>query len=255
MVERLEKRFAQLKVLDGVSFAVQPGEVVAIIGALGSGKSTLLRCVNLLEKPSAGVMTFAGERFDFGDGGAERIRGRRLRQLRTRVGMVFQQYNLWPHLTVLENIIEAPLRVVGRSRAEAIDLAGTLLARIGLTEKRDVYPSKLSGGQQQRVAIIRALAMRPKLMLFDEVTSALDPELVGEVLDLMAQLAGEGMTMLVVTHEIAFAREVSHRTIFLDAGQIAEQGPSRELLTRPTQERTKAFLRRVLHTPKSVGVA
>ena len=245
----LHKQYGGLEVLKGISFDVMPREVIAIIGASGSGKSTLLRCVNLLEIPSAGTLSFDGVSIDFSK--PERLwrRGLSLRRLRTRIGMVFQSYNLWPHKTVLENVTEAPIRVKGMARAEAVDIARQLLARIGLLEKCDTYPSRLSGGQQQRVAIVRALAMSPKLMLFDEVTSALDPELVGEVLDLMATLASEGMTMLVVTHEIAFARDVSTRTIFVDAGRIAEEGPSREMLTNPANERTRQFLRRVLHQP------
>jgi octopine/nopaline transport system ATP-binding protein len=245
----LHKQYGGLEVLKGISFSVMPREVIAIIGASGSGKSTLLRCINLLEVPSSGTLSFDGISIDFSK--PERLwrRGLRLRHLRTRIGMVFQSYNLWPHKTVLENVIEAPIRVKGMARAEATDLARQLLARIGLHEKCDTYPSRLSGGQQQRVAIVRALAMSPKLMLFDEVTSALDPELVGEVLDLMAALAAEGMTMLVVTHEIAFARDVSTRAIFVDGGRIAEEGPSREMLTSPANERTRQFLRRVLHQP------
>src|SRR6516164_3667659 len=217
-INALHKRYGSLEVLKGVSLSVRPREVVAIIGASGSGKSTLLRCVNLLETPSSGTLDFDDLSFDFSK--PERLwrRGLSLRRLRTRIGMVFQSYNLWPHKTVLENVTEAPIRVKGMARSEAADLARQLLARIGLHEKCDTYPSRLSGGQQQRVAIVRALAMSPKLMLFDEVTSALDPELVGEVLDLMATLAAEGMTMLVVTHEIAFAREVSTRSIFIEDG-------------------------------------
>lgn len=254
-LEGITKRFGEHEVLKEVSLGVRQGEVVAIIGASGSGKSTLLRCVNLLEQPSGGSMTFDGERYAYDAGGAARIGARRLRALRTHIGMVFQQYNLWPHLSVLENIVEAPLRVQGRPKGEVVAEALRLLERIGLADKRDAYPSRLSGGQQQRVAIVRALAMRPRLMLFDEVTSALDPELVGEVLDLMAELAAEGMTMLLVTHEIAFAREVSHRTVFVDQGLIAAQGPSRELLSNPEGDRMRAFLRRVLHaaTPAAAG--
>ena len=249
----LHKQYGGLEVLKGISFNVMPREVIAIIGASGSGKSTLLRCVNLLEIPSSGTLSFDGVLIDFSK--PERLwrRGLGLRRLRTRIGMVFQSYNLWPHKTVLENVTEAPIRVKGMARAEAVDIARQLLARIGLLEKCDTYPSRLSGGQQQRVAIVRALAMSPKLMLFDEVTSALDPELIGEVLDLMATLAAEGMTMLVVTHEIAFARDVSTRTIFVDGGRIAEEGPSREMLTSPANERTRQFLRRVLHQPVSAS--
>ncbi|MFI4997200.1 MAG: amino acid ABC transporter ATP-binding protein [Hyphomicrobiales bacterium] len=248
-IKALRKQFGVLEVLKGVSLNVVPREVVAIIGASGSGKSTLLRCVNLLEAPSSGTLSFDGISIDFGKPERSWRRGPNLRHLRTRIGMVFQSYNLWPHKSVLENVTEAPIRVKGMPRAEAIETANGLLERIGLYEKRHAYPSRLSGGQQQRVAIVRALAMSPKLMLFDEVTSALDPELVGEVLDLMAALAADGMTMLVVTHEIAFARDVSTRTIFLDGGCIAEEGPSREILTSPRNERTRQFLRRVLHQP------
>ena len=250
-VKALRKQFGTLEVLKGISLSVAPREVVAIIGASGSGKSTFLRCINLLETPSSGTLEFNGTSIDFS--APERLwrRASSLRQLRTRIGMVFQSYNLWPHKTVLENVTEGPIRVKGVPRAEAIEQADHLLERIGLRDKRHAYPSRLSGGQQQRVAIVRALAMAPKLMLFDEVTSALDPELVGEVLDLMAALAADGMTMLVVTHEIAFAREVSTRTIFVDGGCIAEEGPSRHMLTSPANERTRQFLRRVVHQPIS----
>ena len=241
-LRQLVKRFGASEVLSGIDLAVGEREVVAIIGASGSGKSTLLRCINLLEQPSAGEIRFDGALVDYRRGS-----GADLRRLRTRIGMVFQSYNLWPHKTVLGNVIEAPIHVKGVARREAIRRAEHLLGRIGLAEKRDEYPARLSGGQQQRVAIVRALAMEPKVMLFDEVTSALDPELVGEVLDLMAALAADGMTMLLVTHEIAFARDVSSRTIFIDQGRIAEQGPSAEVLRRPAEERTRQFLRRVLH--------
>ncbi|NQW08827.1 MAG: amino acid ABC transporter ATP-binding protein [Alphaproteobacteria bacterium] len=245
-VRDLRKSFGVHEVLADISLDVARGEVIAIIGASGSGKSTLLRCLNLLERPSGGEIFYAGEPVDwrrppgfFGDPAVQR--------LRTRIGMVFQSYNLWPHMTVLENVIEAPMRVKGLPRREAEERATYLLGRIGLAAKRDQHPFTLSGGQQQRVAIVRALAMEPEAMLFDEVTSALDPELVGEVLDLMASLAVDGMTMLVVTHEMDFAREVSTRTIFIDAGRIAEQGPSVEVLERPVNERTRRFLDRVLH--------
>ena len=249
----LHKQYGGLEVLKGISCSVRPREVIAIIGASGSGKSTLLRCINLLEIPSSGTLSFDGILIDFSK--PERLwrRDLSLRRLRTQIGMVFQSYNLWPHKTVLENVTEGPIRVKGMARVQAADLARQLLARIGLLEKCDTYPSRLSGGQQQRVAIVRALAMSPKLMLFDEVTSALDPELVGEVLDLMATLAAEGMTMLVVTHEIAFAREVSTRAIFVEGGRIAEEGPSREMLTSPANERTRQFLRRVLHQPATAS--
>jgi octopine/nopaline transport system ATP-binding protein len=254
-INSLHKHYGSLEVLKGVSLKVMPREVVAIIGASGSGKSTFLRCVNLLETPSSGTLDFDGLSIDFSKPERQWRRGSNLRRLRTRIGMVFQSYNLWPHKTVLENVTEGPIRVKGMARAEAVEIARQLLSRIGLQDKRDVYPSRLSGGQQQRVAIVRALAMSPKVMLFDEVTSALDPELVGEVLDLMATLAAEGMTMLVVTHEIAFAREVSTRTIFLEDGCIAEEGRSRDMLTSPSNERTRQFLRRVLHQPTAIQPA
>jgi len=243
----LRKSFGGLEVLKGISLDVQAGEVVSVIGASGSGKSTFLRCVNVLEMPSAGTMAFEDFAFDFEEGARRRPTAAQLRALRSRIGMVFQSYNLWPHMTVLENVVEAPIRVKGVPKAEAIAEAEALLARIGLAEKRHAYPARLSGGQQQRVAIVRALAMRPKLMLFDEVTSALDPELVGEVLSLMASLAAEGMTMLLVTHEIGFAREVSTRTLFFDGGVIAEDGPPREVLRDPKSDRLRQFLKRVLH--------
>ena len=249
----LHKRYGQLEVLRGISLKVWPSEVLAIIGASGSGKSTLLRCVNLLELPSSGEIVFDGRSVAYGAGGWPWQRSRALRQLRSEIGIVFQSYNLWPHKTVLENIIEAPMIVKGMPRSEAVEHAEILLRRIGLIEKRDVYPSRLSGGQQQRVAIIRALAVRPKLMLFDEVTSALDPELVGEVLELMAALAHEGMTMLLVTHEISFAREVSTRTVFIDNGLIVEEGPSKNVLWRPENQRTQQFLSRVLQPDRSAA--
>lgn len=247
-VRGLHKSYGPVEVLKGISIDVHQGEVVSIIGASGSGKSTFLRCLNVLEKPQAGRMRFEGFDFDFDDGSTHRPTAADLRVLRARIGMVFQSYNLWPHMTVLENVIEAPIRVAGVPRAEAIEKAEALLARIGLVDKRQSYPSRLSGGQQQRVAIVRALAMAPKVMLFDEVTSALDPELVGEVLSLMASLAEDGMTMLLVTHEIGFAREVSTRTLFFDQGLVAEDGDPREVLQDPKSDRLRQFLRRVLHT-------
>jgi polar amino acid transport system ATP-binding protein len=251
-VRNLRKAYGALEVLHGISLEVEAGEVVAIIGASGSGKSTLLRCLNLLETPTSGEFIFDGKAIDYSSEGMNWKRESRLRDLRSRVGMVFQSYNLWPHMTVLENIIEAPVLVRKVPKSEAIGDAEALLGRIGLLEKRDVYPSRLSGGQQQRVAIIRSLAMKPKLMLFDEVTSALDPQLVGEVLALMAELAREGMTMLAVTHEMSFARSVSTRTIFVDKGVVAEEGRSAEVLARPRNARTREFLSRILdpaHAP------
>jgi octopine/nopaline transport system ATP-binding protein len=245
-VTSLHKHYGATEVLKGVSLSVRLREVVAIIGASGSGKSTFLRCINLLETPSAGRLDFDGLSIDFSK--PERVwrRGLNLRRLRTRIGMVFQSYNLWPHKTVLENVTEGPIRVKGIARAEAVELAGELLARIGLDEKRHSYPSRLSGGQQQRVAIARALAMEPDVMLFDEATSALDPELIGGILDEIRKLAEAGMTMIVVTHEMGFAREVGDRLIFMDEGRIVEQGPAREVLASPQSPRTQSFLRAIL---------
>jgi polar amino acid transport system ATP-binding protein len=244
-VSGLHKRFGDLEVLRGVSLDVAPREVVCLIGRSGSGKSTLLRCINLLDTPEAGAISVAGLTIVAG------ARGRQFQRdvvaLRQRVGMVFQQFNLFPHKTVLENLIEAPLVVKKQARAEAVALAETLLGKVGLGDKRDVYPSKLSGGQQQRVAIARALTMQPQVMLFDEPTSALDPELTGEVLAVMKDLARDGMTMLVVTHEMHFAREVADRVIFMDEGVFVEEGPPEQCLGRPTDERTRRFLERVLN--------
>jgi polar amino acid transport system ATP-binding protein len=246
-LKAVEKNFGSVKVLHGISADVQRGEVVAIIGGSGSGKSTFLRCVNLMERPSGGVIEFDDFVADFSANPGLFVGEEKLRNLRTQIGMVFQSYNLWPHKTVMENVMCAPVLVKRMSKREAGALAESLLDRIGLAERRHHYPSQLSGGQQQRVAIVRALAMRPKAMLFDEVTSALDPELVGEVLSLMAELAAEGMTMLIVTHEIAFAREVSSRTLFFDGGVIAESGPSKDILRSPQSNRLLQFLGRVLH--------
>jgi octopine/nopaline transport system ATP-binding protein len=245
-ISGLHKTFGPLEVLKGISLQVMPSEVVSIIGASGSGKSTFLRCVNMMELPDRGEMEFESFRFHFRPGAAGPS-PRSLSAVRAKIGMVFQSYNLWPHMTVLENVIEAPMRVRRLSRRDSVVEAEDLLEKIGLIEKRNVYPGKLSGGQQQRVAIVRALAMRPKVMLFDEVTSALDPELVGEVLALMAKLAADGMTMLLVTHEIAFARDVSSRTIFFDRGLIAEDGSPDQVLREPKSERLRQFLKRILH--------
>jgi polar amino acid transport system ATP-binding protein len=247
-LRNLRKRFGDLEVLKGVTIDVHHGEVIAIVGVSGSGKSTLLRCVNLLEIPTGGEIHFDGKQIDYHRANAGLFTsGREISRLRAEIGMVFQQFNLWPHKSVIENVIEAPITVRGVPRNDAIVDAERLLEGIGLLDKRNEYPSRLSGGQQQRVAIARALAMKPKLMLFDEVTSSLDPELVGEVLGLMAQLAKDGMTMMVVTHEIHFARQVSNRTVFIDAGLIEEEGPSSEVLSNPKSERTQRFLERVLH--------
>jgi len=239
-IQGLEKSFGELEVLTGIDLEVHRGEVVCVIGPSGSGKSTMLRCINLLEQPTGGTIRVAGTQV-FGDGQPQN-----LDQLRREVGMVFQQFNLFPHLSALENVSLAQVRVLGRSKAEADLKSRELLSRVGLDDKIDEYPDRLSGGQQQRVAIARALAMDPELMLFDEVTSALDPELVQGVLDVMRELADSGMTMISVTHEMGFAREVSDRTIFMDGGVIVEQGPPSEVLDAPKHERTKRFLGLVL---------
>ena len=241
---RLRKNFGALQVLDDVSIAARPGEVISILGSSGSGKSTLLRCLNLLEVPDAGLLTIDGEAVVLKRGrhGPEPADKAQVQRLRQRVAMVFQSFNLWSHMTVLENVIEAPIHVQKRPRAEAIAEAEVLLAKVGIAEKRHHYPAHLSGGQQQRAAIARALAMQPHVMLFDEPTSALDPELVGEVLRVMRQLAEEGRTMLVVTHEMGFARDVSSRVIFLHGGRIAEEGSPAELFTAAKSERFRQFI-------------
>ena len=234
----VHKWFGGLHVLKGIDFSVQPGEVVVFIGPSGSGKSTLLRCINRLEPIQRGQVVVDG--FDVNDPATPLIR------LRSEVGMVFQQFNLYPHMTVLDNITLAPIKVRGIPPEQARRAALELLAKVGIPDKAQAYPSQLSGGQQQRVAIARALAMRPKIMLFDEPTSALDPEMIQEVLDVMVELAREGMTMVVVTHEMGFAREVAHRVIFMDDGRIVEQGPPEQLFSRPVEARTRAFLDRIL---------
>jgi polar amino acid transport system ATP-binding protein len=248
-VEDLHKSFGTLEVLKGIDFEVDRGEVVCIIGPSGSGKSTLLRCVNLLEIPDRGRIYLEGQLIGFREAAGGRLvkaPEREINRARSEIGMVFQQFNLWPHKTVLGNLIEAPLRVRGLARAQAVEVAEQLLSKVGLMDKIDAFPPTLSGGQQQRVAIARALCMQPKVMLFDEVTSALDPELVKEVLDVMKQLAAEGMTMLVVTHEMGFAREVADRVVFMDAGVVVEEGRPEELFNKPGNERTQRFLAAVL---------
>jgi len=238
-IRDLHKYFGELEVLRGINFKVASGEVVCVIGPSGSGKSTLLRCVNLLETPTAGTILIEGE--DMTAWGAD-VDG-----LRTKIGMVFQQFNLFPHLNVLNNLTISQRKVLGRREEEANDVARRMLERVGLLDKIEEYPGRLSGGQQQRVAIARALCMNPDMMLFDEPTSALDPELIGEVLDVMRSLAEEGMTMLVVTHEMGFARQVADRVVFMDGGIIMEQGPPDELLLNPSHERTQRFLRAIQH--------
>lgn len=238
--ENLEKNFGSLKVLQGISGRINRGEVVAAIGSSGCGKSTLLRCFNRLETINGGRLTVNGI-----DLSQDRISSKHLRRLRSQVGMVFQQFNLFPHLSVLENLTLAPRQVLGKSRQESEEQGKFYLEKVGLAHKAEAYPDQLSGGQKQRVAIARSLCMSPQIMLFDEPTSALDPELVGEVLLVMQQLAQEGMTMVVVTHEMQFARDVAHRVIFLDKGQIAEEGVAREVLTEPKCDRLRAFLSRM----------
>jgi polar amino acid transport system ATP-binding protein len=246
--EAVHKNFGRLEVLRGIDLEVDPGEVMCLIGPSGSGKSTFLRCINHLEKIDHGRLSVDGELVGY------RQQGDKLYELgdgevckkRSEIGMVFQRFNLFPHMTALENVTEAPIRVKRETRALAVERAHKLLERVGLADKVDVYPNQLSGGQQQRVAIARALAMAPKLMLFDEPTSALDPELVGDVLDVMRGLAEDGMTMVVVTHEMGFAREVGDSLVFMDGGVIVEAGKPREVLANPRQERTRSFLSKVL---------
>jgi ABC-type polar amino acid transport system ATPase subunit len=244
----LHKSFGALEVLKGVTIEVERGEKLSIIGPSGSGKTTLLRCVNYLEKPTSGHVwvdgTLIGEKQV--NGRYVHLSDRELARERAEIGFVFQRFNLFPHLTALDNISVAPRRVLGLPRAEAEQRAIAMLEKVGLAHKAAQYPERLSGGQQQRVAIARVLAMQPKLMLFDEATSALDPELIGEVLKVMRELANEGRTMLIVTHEIQFAAEVSDRVIFMDGGQIVEQGPPEQMFKHPAQERTRAFLRQIL---------
>jgi len=247
--EDIWKSFGALDVLKGISMEVKRGEVVCLIGPSGSGKTTFLRCINHLEKVSSGRLLVDGELIGYRDNGSGRLlelRERAAARQRAEMAMVFQQFNLFPHRTVLENLIEGPILVKREARSEVMALARHNLERVGLAGKQAVYPDQLSGGQQQRVAIARALTMRPKLMLFDEPTSALDPELVGEVLDSIRDLANEGMTMVIVTHEIGFAREVADRIVFMDQGVVVEEGHPHQLTSNPQHERTKAFLSKVL---------
>jgi len=250
----IEKYFGRNHVLRGMDLEVLTREAVMLIGRSGSGKTTFLRCVNFLEEPSAGSIEIDGVRVE-----ADPLHARsrehleQIRQIRIRSGMVFQDFNLFPHMSVLANLIEAPTRVLGVSRGEATERAEKYLGKVGLAEKRDEYPARLSGGQKQRVAIARALCMEPKVLLFDEPTSALDPELIGEVLRVMEDLAHEGATMIVVTHELHFAREAADRVIFLEEGRIIEEGPPEKMLDNPDDDRTRGFLRRFLASPKASG--
>ncbi|MER8378027.1 MULTISPECIES: amino acid ABC transporter ATP-binding protein [unclassified Mesorhizobium] len=244
----VHKAFGPLEVLKGIDLDVAPGEVVVVLGPSGSGKSTFLRCINHLEAIDQGAIEVDGEQIGYRlhDGRLDKLSDRAIAAQRRKIGMVFQQFNLYPHMTTLQNVIEAPVGVHRENRKEAIGYARELLTRVGLADKIDAYPRQLSGGQQQRVAIARALAIRPKLMLFDEPTSALDPELVGEVLATMRDLARQGLTMIVVTHEIGFAREAADRVVFMDDGNVIEAGPPDEVLAKPRHPRTRAFLSRFI---------
>jgi polar amino acid transport system ATP-binding protein len=244
----VRKRFGAQEVLRGVDFTVMPGEVCCVIGPSGSGKSTLLRCINHLERVDGGRMSVDGQLVGYRERGGKlyELRESEIARQRRDIGMVFQRFNLFPHMTAAQNVMEAPMIVKRQPRRTARERAVALLERVGLGHRCDAYPGQLSGGQQQRVAIARALAMQPKVMLFDEPTSALDPELVGEVLDVMKDLAREGMTMIVVTHEIGFAREVGDSLVFMDEGTVVESGPPREVIANPRHERTRSFLAKVL---------
>ena len=246
--ESVHKRFGRLEVLRGIDLKVRPGEVTVMLGPSGSGKSTFLRCINHLEKINAGRLWVDGELVGYRQQGDKlyELKENEVCRKRAEIGMVFQRFNLFPHMTALGNVIEAPMRVKGVRRADAVERGRELLGQVGLADKTDVYPAQLSGGQQQRVAIARALAMEPKLMLFDEPTSALDPELVGDVLEAMRKLAENGMTMIVVTHEMGFAREVGTHLVFMDQGTVLEEGRPAEVFANPQHERTRAFLSRIL---------
>ncbi|TBU72988.1 ABC transporter ATP-binding protein [Phytopseudomonas daroniae] len=244
-VKDLHKRYGSHEVLKGVSLAAKAGDVISIIGSSGSGKSTFLRCINLLEQPHAGQILLNGEALKLvpgKDGALRATDDKQLQRLRSRLAMVFQHFNLWSHMNVLENVMEAPVHVLGMSKAEAREKAEHYLQKVGVAHRKDAYPAHMSGGEQQRVAIARALAMEPEVMLFDEPTSALDPELVGDVLKVMRDLAGEGRTMVVVTHEMGFAREVSNQLLFLHQGLVEEQGDPREVLANPQSQRLQQFL-------------
>jgi polar amino acid transport system ATP-binding protein len=248
LAEKVHKSFGKLEVLKGIDLEVRRGEVCCLLGPSGSGKSTFLRCINHLEKVDAGRLSVDGKLVGYRQAGEKlyELKERETAQARAEIGMVFQRFNLFPHMTALGNVVEAPLRVKREGKADALARGRALLDRVGLADKVDAYPAQLSGGQQQRVAIARALAMQPKLMLFDEPTSALDPELVGEVLDVMRGLAEDGMTMVVVTHEMGFAREVGDTVVFMDGGVVVEQGDPKSVINNPQEERTKAFLGKVL---------
>lgn len=241
----IHKSYGNLEVLKGVSLQAKDGDVISILGSSGSGKSTLLRCINLLEKPASGRVVISGEELLLKSGKNDELEAanrKQLESMRSRIGFVFQNFNLWPHKTILNNIIEAPMQVLGHSKEQAVKRAETLLKKVGLYEKKDAYPGNLSGGQQQRIAIARALAMDPQVLLFDEPTSALDPELVNEVLSVMRELAEEGRTMLIVTHEMRFAREVSSQVVFLHQGQIEEMGPPEQVFDNPKSQRVRDFM-------------
>ncbi|MDT7544758.1 MAG: polar amino acid transport system ATP-binding protein [Actinomycetota bacterium] len=248
LAEKVHKSFGRLEVLKGIDLEVGRGEVCCLLGPSGSGKSTFLRCINHLEKVDAGRLSVDGKLVGYRQAGDKlyELKERETAQARAEIGMVFQRFNLFPHMTALGNVVEAPLRVKRENKADALQRARALLDRVGLADKVDAYPAQLSGGQQQRVAIARALAMQPKLMLFDEPTSALDPELVGEVLDVMRGLAEDGMTMVVVTHEMGFAREVGDTVVFMDGGVVVEQGDPKQVINNPREERTREFLGKVL---------
>lgn len=249
-VQDLHKRYGSHEVLKGVSLAAKAGDVISIIGSSGSGKSTFLRCINLLEQPHAGKILLNNEELKLvpgKDGALKAADPRQLQRMRSRLSMVFQHFNLWSHMTALENIIEAPVHVLGVNKKEALEKAEHYLAKVGVAHRKDAFPGHMSGGEQQRVAIARALAMEPEVMLFDEPTSALDPEMVKEVLDTMVGLAEDGMTMLCVTHEMGFARTVANRVIFMDKGEIVEQAAPDDFFDRPRSDRTKLFLSQILH--------
>ncbi|UWE04739.1 amino acid ABC transporter ATP-binding protein [Laceyella sacchari] len=242
-VKGLQKAFKQNQVLKGIDLEVAPGEVICVIGPSGSGKSTFLRCLNMLEHPDAGEIELDGDVLQFT---GKDVPVKQMRKLRAKTGMVFQSFNLFPHMTALENVMEGPLVVKGHPKEQVKRSAEALLAKVGLSDKKDLFPGQLSGGQQQRVAIARALAMEPSVLLFDEPTSALDPELVGEVLKTMQELAQEGQTMVIVTHEMAFARDVADRIVFMDGGVVVESGPPEQVFAHPAEERTRRFLSKFL---------